>query len=343
MNAQQTHGGVDALGAARWDFSTNSNAVGPCPVALAAVHAADATRYPDPEYCQIKKALAALHQVDAHRVIMAASASEFITRFTVVSHRLAPGSVAVARHSYGDYQNAARASGRAVVSLEAGATTGATLRWYGDPTSPLGQSCDPPPTEVAWPPSVGVLDMAYAPLRLDGSTAWTRSQMDAVFTLHSPNKALGLTGVRGAYAIAPNVPRALEWINALNAACPSWPIGAHGVAMLAAWCELSTHAWLADSLKQLRLWRKMQIDMLRKLGMVVVPSVSNFFCVTPPVPVSVAALRCFDIKVRDTASFGLPNMQRLSVQPPGAQEALRCALTEILSADTKPRAKQASR
>ena len=102
---------------------------------------------------------------------MAASASEFITRLTVVSHRLAPGSVAVARHSYGDYQNAALASGRAVVSFEARATTGATLRWYGDPTSPLGQSCDPPQTETAWPTGVGVLDMVYTPLRLDGSTA----------------------------------------------------------------------------------------------------------------------------------------------------------------------------
>ena len=74
-------------------------------------------------------------------------------------------------HSYGDYQNAALASGRAVVSFEARVTTGATLRWYGDPTSPLGQSCDPPQTETAWPTGVGVLDMVYTPLRLDGSTA----------------------------------------------------------------------------------------------------------------------------------------------------------------------------
>lgn len=167
--------------------------------------------------------------------------------------------------------------------------------------------------------------------------------MDAVFTLHSPNKALGLTGVRAAYAIAPDVPRANEWIDALNAACPSWPIGAQGVAMLEAWCELSARAWLADSLQQLRLWRKMQSDMLRTFGMAVVPSLSNFFCVTPPLPVSAAALRCFDIKIRDTASFGLPNMQRLSVQPPSAQEALRRALTKILSVDTKPHAEQASR
>lgn len=39
-----THGGPDALGAPAHDFSTNANACGPCPEALAQVRAADATR-----------------------------------------------------------------------------------------------------------------------------------------------------------------------------------------------------------------------------------------------------------------------------------------------------------
>ena len=44
------HGGPDAQGVPLWDFSTNANACGPCPEALAAVQQADATRYPDPAY-----------------------------------------------------------------------------------------------------------------------------------------------------------------------------------------------------------------------------------------------------------------------------------------------------
>ena len=48
-SAARSHGGADALGAARWDFSTCANAAGPCPTALAAVQRADVTRYPDPE------------------------------------------------------------------------------------------------------------------------------------------------------------------------------------------------------------------------------------------------------------------------------------------------------
>ena len=54
----RTHGGPDAQGAARHDFSTNSNACGPCPAALVAVQQADATRYPDASYTRLRASLA---------------------------------------------------------------------------------------------------------------------------------------------------------------------------------------------------------------------------------------------------------------------------------------------
>ena len=44
-----------------------------------------------------------------------------------------------------------------------------------------------------------VLDGAYAPLRLSGEPALTAQQREAVWQMFSPNKALGLTGVRAAY------------------------------------------------------------------------------------------------------------------------------------------------
>ena len=51
------HGGPDAAGVPVFDFSTNSNACGPCPEALHAVQSADATRYPDPAYTALRAAL----------------------------------------------------------------------------------------------------------------------------------------------------------------------------------------------------------------------------------------------------------------------------------------------
>ncbi|WP_313866666.1 hypothetical protein [Rhodoferax mekongensis] len=80
--ATRIHGGPDAAGAALHDFSTNSNACGPCPMALAAVQAADATRYPDPAYTTLKAALAVHHAVEPWRVVLAGSASEFIFRIS---------------------------------------------------------------------------------------------------------------------------------------------------------------------------------------------------------------------------------------------------------------------
>ncbi|HSV54496.1 MAG TPA: aminotransferase, partial [Burkholderiaceae bacterium] len=51
---------------------------------------------------------------------------------------------------------------------------------------------------------------------------------------------------------------------------------------------------------------------------------ANFFCVSGA---DVQALRAHGIKLRDTASFGLPGYARLSVQAPIAQDALESGWT----------------
>ncbi|MEN9670951.1 MAG: hypothetical protein RL018_1228, partial [Pseudomonadota bacterium] len=78
----RSHGGADALGFVTLDFSTNSNACGPCPITQAAVTQADATRYPDPCYTALRSKLADFHRVEAWRIVIAGSASEFIFRIT---------------------------------------------------------------------------------------------------------------------------------------------------------------------------------------------------------------------------------------------------------------------
>jgi histidinol-phosphate aminotransferase len=112
----------------------------------------------------------------------------------------------------------------------------------------------------------------------------------------------------------------------LERLCPSWPLGAHGVALLQAWVQPEVQAWLAHSLHTLRAWKTMQTSMLNDLGWTSLPSVANFFCARPPQAIDLSALRAAGIKLRDTASFGLPGHVRLSVQPPAVQEALRAVL-----------------
>ena len=313
------HGGPDALGVPRFDFSTNSNACGPCPHALAAVQQADATRYPDPQYMVLRAQLADFHGVEAERVVLAASASEFIHRISAL-HR--GQGVCLPRHHYGDYAQAAQAWG-----LVPADTQHARLLWACEPSSPLGQAHPDLAMQIDGL-QVGqrlVLDCAYAPLRLESTPSLDAAQMDRVWQLWTPNKALGLTGIRAAYAIAPLGANTAP----LQALSPSWPVGAHGVAMLQAWCGAASQDWLAQSLPVLRDWKNRQIALCTRWGWHCLPSTANFFCAQPPthgLPQLLARLRAQGIKLRDAASFGLPGHVRLGVLPPPAQYALAQAV-----------------
>lgn len=315
----RTHGGPDALGVPAWDFSTNANACGPCPTALAAVRGADARHYPDPAYTGLREALAAFHAVDAGRIVLAGSASEFIGRITAWVAREGGRRVWWPALSYGDYAQAAQAwrFERAHEPAQA------DLAWLCEPASPLGGD-EPLAQTVAGSALQVVLDRAYEPLRLRGVCSLDPVAQNRVWQLWTPNKALGLTGVRGAYAIAPE--HALAEARALDQLAPSWPLGAHAVALLDAWLSSAAQDWLAQSLPSLRQWKQNLMALLSDLGWTVLPSDANFFCAAPPQALHLPALRAHGIKLRDTASFGLPGHFRLSAQPPEALHALHHAL-----------------
>jgi histidinol-phosphate aminotransferase len=176
-----------------------------------------------------------------------------------------------------------------------------------------------------------VLDAVYAPLRLQGTSAWTTSARDAVFVLHSPNKALGLTGVRGAYAVAPREDGEAGYDvtacrKALVAAAPSWPLSAHADAMLRAWATVESQAWVAASHAVLEGWKSELLQRLAARGFEVRSSVTSFAVVRPNVSVEAALLREHEVAVRDAASFGLPGWWRVSAQAPAAQDAFMHAL-----------------
>lgn len=320
------HGGPDALGVPLYDFSTNSNACGPCPQAVAALQACDARHYPDPAYTVLRQQLAQFHGVDGWRVVLAGSASEFIHRFTAWVAQRGGESVRVPKPAYGDYAQAASAWGLAVD--HAGA---AALQWHADPSSPLGQSV--PQDDHNSFIDTQVLDCAYEPLRLSGVSVWSAAQRDTLWQLWTPNKALGLTGVRAAYAIAPL--QAQASVDAINRLCASWPIGAHGVALLQSWVQPDVQSWLVQSRVTLRNWKLRQIRVLEGLGWNCLPSEAHFFGARPlgdapaaVLGVALAQLRSHGIKLRDATSFGLPGHVRVSVQAPVAQAALARAWTQ---------------
>lgn len=318
------HGGPDVLGAACWDFSSNANACGPCPAALLAVQKTEVARYPDPAYTQLQKALADLHAVDPSRVLLATSASECIQRITAWRWRMGDRRFWAPPHAYGDYAHAAAAWGlkRALTAEQS------QLAWLCDPGSPLGQpeSTETVLTVLKDRPRTVVLDRAYAPLRLSNHGALSAAQLERVWQLWSPNKALGLTGVRAAYAIAPQEQQAN--VVALDALAASWPIGAHGVAMLMAWAQPEVQGWVASSRKTLAVWIQDLRERLVRHGWMYAFSETTYGCAQPPQPLDEAYLRLHGIKLRDATSFGLPGWWRLSAQGPEALAALDKALGE---------------
>lgn len=332
----RVHGGPDARGAVTHDFSTNANACGPCPQAQSAIRDADPTRYPDPAYSALRESLAAHHGVEPARIVCAGSGSEFIFRITAWAARQGVRKVWLPAHGYGDYAQAAQAWG-----LEPVVSPGEqSLAWACDPSSPLGAGQPDLQARAAlgrW----AVLDRAYEPLRLDSALALDAIALERLWQLWTPNKALGLTGVRAAYAIAPlDSAEAVAQVESLAA---SWPLGSQGVAMLQAWCEPAVQQWLAASLTILRKWKDRQVAICEGLGWTVFPSHANFFVcragLEEPAPdtdlgaamePTLAGLRSLDIKVRDCASFGLPGHVRLGVRPPASQDALRHAMEALL-------------
>lgn len=325
--ANAVHGGPDESGAASHDFSTNGNAVGSCPAAVPAIRAADAAHYPDPRYTALREKLARFHGVTAERIVIAASASEFIHRISAAVVQGGGRNAWLPTNSYGDYERAALAWGLQVLRAPE-PHDGAALHWCCEPSSPLGLS-QPDLALHAEAGSTCVLDMAYEPLRLEGRASLDAAQLNRVWQLWTPNKAMGLTGIRAAYAIAPDDQSAMPLMQRLERLAPSWPLGSHGVALLDTWTGDEAQAWLARSLQTLRIWKAQQRALCESLGWHCHTSEANFFCARTETSYTslAAALRIEGIKLRDCASFGLPGHVRLGVLPPQSQQALKQAWT----------------
>ncbi len=324
------HGGPDAFGAVPHDFSSNGNGCGPCPIALKALRAADASRYPDPRSTRLRARLASFHGVDPARIVIAASASEFIYRITAAVAQGGGRCVALPAHSYGDYARAARGWSLDIVR-EPSEWSVVDLAWSCDPSSPLGQTPTGLPVLLDAMEARGapvVVDFAYAPLRLAGNPALTEAERDRVWQLWTPNKALGCTGIRAAYGIAPKAGahRLRERVEAL---APSWPLGAHGAALLDCWTQADTQAWLIQSRHTLTAWKTVQRELLRDAtDWRLLSSDANFFCVEPHIPLTplLARLRAAGVNLRDCSSFGLPGHLRMAVLPPASLQALLSAI-----------------
>jgi histidinol-phosphate aminotransferase len=321
------HGGSDSLPEPRYDFSSNANCLGPCPSVLAAVRAADVTRYPDPQYTHLRDSLAEFHRTTPERIVVGAGASELILRLI----RLSSGTIQQLGPTFSEYARGANLAGRRLVSTR---TPAAFLRaqqqhaglgflcWPNNPTGDcwpadfIGQACKAGPV---------VIDLAYAWLCASSEAAAIERAAETGYRLYSPNKAFGLTGVRGAYVITPR-----EDVSLTNAA-PSWVIGRDAAALLEASVERRARTWLARVFPEVQRLRRRLARSLQQIGLTVRESPSTFLLAKVENATRITTeLRAREIRVRDASSFGLRQWIRLSAQPLAAQKALLTSLKGLL-------------
>lgn len=335
------HGGPDGGTPITHDFSTNANPLGPPLEVAAAVHAAERSLYPDPRYQALRERLARWHGAEPQRVLPTAGTSEAIRRLTLAALVQDIVTVWLPHPGYGDYRAAALALGLAVreyasadallQGLDDSTAAAPGLVWLCEPCNPTGQSLP----AAFWSELVRVaaqrslvlaLDRAYEPLRLAGDSPVPPELAQQAWQCFSPNKALGLTGVRAGYLLAP-AHEAQALLPCVESLAPSWVLAAEGVALLDALPAAATQVWLAQSRRTLAQWTQAQCEALHALGWRQEPSVVPFWLAQPvergeALQQRLMQLRAQGIKLRDATSFGRPGWVRVSAQPPDAQRAL---------------------
>lgn len=314
------HGGSDSGPSPLHDFSTNANPLPPPASLSLALQQADRRRYPDPQYQGLREHLGAAHGVAPERILPASGGAEAIRRLSLAALLQGLREVWVPAPGFGDYAAAASALGLRVrpyadsaqLLRERGAEA---LVWICEPCNPSGTSLSGAEIEaISARAGLCVVDRAYEPLRLHGESPAMPARC---WQLHCPNKALGHTGVRAAYLIAPDAGAPTQQVERLAA---SWVLSAEGQALLMQLHRPEIQAWLADSRAQLRQWAAEQRALLAALSWQQRDSCTPFWLARPPR--ELPDLRRAGIKLRDASSFGLPGWVRIATLPPTSQSAL---------------------
>lgn len=322
------HGATDAGPEPLLDFSSNAHPLGPCPSALRALKTHDATRYPDPTYSRTRSILGELHGVAPERIVLGAGAAELIHRIV----RIRGGTVMHRRPGFGEYAHAARCAARPAVayadaesaSLEPG-TFFICLPDNPDGYCPSSSALAEIAGRCVASDALLVLDLAYLPL-LESPPSLPESALH----LHAPNKATGLTGVRAAYAVAPTE----ELGRILSASAPSWVVGTEGVGFLESIADAETRSWIARTAPEARRLRSLLAGVLRDAGFEVRESAATHLVARHPQWRDASALttswRARGVRVRNTASMGLPGWIRMAARPEEEIKRLSGMMAELM-------------
>ncbi|WP_102127210.1 pyridoxal phosphate-dependent aminotransferase [Deinococcus planocerae] len=322
------HGGPTSRTFAGLDFSVNANPYGPNPVLVEAIRGADHAHYPDPSYADVRARLGDWHGLDADGVALSVGASDLLHRLARAF--LPPGGTLLSVHApFGELARAAAlVRGRVEVTTPeralAGITPGVALVYVGHPHNPTGhahtaQELCALADACHAAGALLIVDEAYAPF----TAAPIPPAHPAVVRVLSPGKAHGLVGARPAYALAPP-----EVTARLDNLAPAWHLPASTAAVLAALPEGGS--FLAQTLPQVAGGARDLAAALSTFGPVEHHGTPYLTLEVGDASRVAAALLDRGVRVRDCASYGLPDRLRVSTRLPGENGVLRRTLAQVL-------------
>jgi histidinol-phosphate aminotransferase len=305
-------------------------------------------RYPDPLGSGLKRALARKHDIDSAGVLLGNGSHELLMQFAQVFAG-AGADVAISRYAFAVYRLAAQAAGaRTVVAparpvddlmprghdldaIAAAAAHDVRLVYLANPNNPTGTWFPAEALErllSKLPPRVlVVVDEAYAEYVDDptiGSAVDLLGEYPNLIVTRTFSKAHGLAGLRIGYALGhPSLVAVMERIR------ESFNVNLLGLA--AAEASLADSYHLASVRVRNAAERRRLTDALRRRGLAVAPSQTNFLLVDfgPRCAHIEAQLLAAGVVLRPMAGYDLGQCLRVTVGRPEENDRLLQALDAV--------------
>ncbi|MFN7054772.1 histidinol-phosphate transaminase [Hyphomonas sp.] len=325
-------------------LASNENPFGPSPAAIEAARsvAGDVHIYPDPDYRELREAIAAAKGIaDASRIATAAGSDEIIHLLTQCY--AGPGDeVLFTEHAFSMYRVSASAHGAAPVTAPEtdmtagvnailGAVTPRTkILFLANPNNPTGTMLpleDLKALQDALPPHVlFVVDGAYSEYLGPDYEAALSDLVDRrgnTVMMRTFSKIYGLAALRLGWAYMPAEIAGI-WQRIRG------PFNVNALAAAAGIAAIRDDAFLARSREHNADWRALMTDRLNAMGLNVPVSHANFVLPDFGSPGRAAAAHQFlkdqGILVRAIGGYGLPSKLRITVGSAGDNERLLSAL-----------------
>ena len=324
-------------------LAQNESAYPPSPKALEAARAAveSGALYPDPDWADLRRAIADRHQIDASKILCSAGSMDLIA--ALIGAFSGPGDrVLSTRHGYGYFATSARFVGAdydaapevdLTVDVDAllGAVTAATrLVCIANPGNPTGTRI--PRSEIlrlrdALPFDVILLvDEAYAEFtdHLGEQMFDLVDRGDTVVT-RSFSKAHALAGQRIGWGLFP--PEIGKHARKLLTAG-----GVTVASLAAATASMQDPEYVAETVRKTAVIRDAFVAQVAELGIICAPSHTNFallqFDDVPQRERADAALRAEGIIMRPMGGYALPHCLRATIASQDVMEMTGAVLSE---------------